>query len=70
MKVKHSRTCNASIDHCSREVCNASYMPDERDSALDGQLEDGRYDAFILSAETRDDGLALVVHDHDRTASR
>jgi len=39
-------------------------MPDERDSALagqlpDGQLPDGRYDAFILSAETRDDGLAL-----------
>ena len=28
--------------------------------ALDGQLEDGRYDAFILSAETRDDGLALA----------
>jgi hypothetical protein len=60
LKVKHSRTCNASIDHCSREVCNALRMPDERDPALDRQLEDGHYDAFILSAETRDDGLALA----------
>ena len=38
-------------------------MSDERDSALDGQLPndlgDGRYDAFILSAETRDQGVAL-----------
>ena len=30
-------------------------MPDERDDAL----EDGRYDAFILSADTRDDGVAI-----------
>jgi hypothetical protein len=39
-------------------------MSDERDSALDGQprdarLADGRYDAFILSAETRAHGVAL-----------
>jgi hypothetical protein len=34
-------------------------MPDERESALDGQLPDGRYDAFILSAESRGDGIAL-----------
>ena len=64
MKVKHSRTCTASIDHCSREVCNAFEMSDERDSALDGQLpgahlDDGRYDAFILAAETREHGVAL-----------
>jgi hypothetical protein len=30
-------------------------MSDERDHAL----EDGRYDAFILSADTRDDGVAI-----------
>jgi hypothetical protein len=30
-------------------------MPDERDNAL----ADGRYDAFILSADTRDDGVAI-----------
>ena len=30
-------------------------MSDERDAAL----EDGRYDAFILSADTRDDGVAI-----------
>jgi hypothetical protein len=30
-------------------------MPDERDIAL----ADGRYDAFILSADTRDDGVAI-----------
>ncbi len=40
-------------------------MPDERESALDGQLpdgglEDGRYDAFILSAETRDDDALAI----------
>jgi hypothetical protein len=34
-------------------------MPDERESALDGQLPDGRYDAFILSAESRGDAIAL-----------
>jgi hypothetical protein len=68
MKVKHSRTCNASIDHCSRELCNAFCVPEERepaldgqrDSELDGQLVDGRYDAFILSAEQRAKGLALT----------
>ena len=59
MKVKHSHTCNASIDHCSREVRDAFRMSDERDSALDGQLPDGRYDAFILAAETREEGVAL-----------
>ncbi len=59
IKVKHSRTCNASIDHCSREVCDALRMSDERDSALAGQLPDGRYDAFILAAETREHALAL-----------
>jgi hypothetical protein len=54
-KVKHSHTARACIDHCSRAVCNAFAMSDERDSAL----EDGRYDAFILSAEPRDEGLAI-----------
>ena len=34
-------------------------MSDERDSALDGHLPDGRYDAFILSAESRDDLIAI-----------
>ena len=34
-------------------------MSDERESALDGQLPDGRYDAFILSAESRDDAIAI-----------
>jgi hypothetical protein len=34
-------------------------MSEERDSALDGQLPDGRYDAFILAAETRERGVAL-----------
>jgi len=56
MKVKHSRTCTASIDHCSREVCNAFSMSDEREPAL----IDGRYDAFILAAEQRDDRFALT----------
>ena len=54
-KVKHSHTSRACIDHCSRAVCNAHVMSEERDNAL----EDGRYDAFILSAEPRDDGLAI-----------
>src|SRR5262249_27735321 len=58
-KVKHSRTSRAPIDHCSREVCNAFRMSDERDSALDGQLPDGRYDAFILSAKSRADAIAI-----------
>jgi len=34
-------------------------MPDERDDALEQALADGRYDAFILSAEERDNGIAL-----------
>lgn len=34
-------------------------MPDERDDALEPALADGRYDAFILSAEERDGGVAL-----------
>jgi hypothetical protein len=36
-------------------LCKHFEMPDERDAAL----EDGRYDAFILSADTRDDGIAI-----------
>ena len=55
VKVKHSHTSRACIDHCSREVCDAFTMPDERDIAL----ADGRYDAFILSADARDDGVAI-----------
>jgi hypothetical protein len=58
-KVKHSRITHTTIDHCSREVCNALHMSDERDSALDGQLSDGRYDAIILSAESRAGGVAI-----------
>jgi hypothetical protein len=58
-KVKHSHAFRTAIDHCSRELCNAFCMPDERESALDGQLPDGRYDAFILSAESRADAVAL-----------
>lgn len=54
-KVKHSRTSRAYIDHCSRALCDAFDMSDERNPAL----EDGRYDAFILSADTRDDGVAI-----------
>ena len=58
-KVKHSHATRTTIDHCSREVCNAFRMSDERDSALGGQLPDGRYDAFILSAESRADAIAV-----------
>jgi hypothetical protein len=54
-KVKHSRTSRAHIDHCSRALRDALCMSDECDDAL----EDGRYDAFILSADTRDDGVAI-----------
>jgi hypothetical protein len=54
-KVKHPHTSRACIDHCSREVCDALRMSDERDVAL----ADGRYDAFILSAERREQGVAL-----------
>jgi hypothetical protein len=40
-------------------------MSDERESALDGQLPDaklvdGRYDAFILAAESRGDAVAIT----------
>ena len=59
VKVKNPRTSRACIDHCSREVCDALHMPDERDDALDGPLRDGRYDAFILSADARENGVAL-----------
>ena len=69
MKVKHSHTRSTTIDHCSREVCNHFRMSDERDSALGGQLPDaglgdarlgdGRYDAFILSADSR--GAAVAI---------
>ena len=55
IKVKHSRIVRACIDHCSRELCNAFEMPEAREHALD----DGRYDAFILSAESREQGVAL-----------
>jgi hypothetical protein len=68
-KVKHPRTSRACIDHCRREVCNALHMADERenalddrvfaDSALEGRLRDGRYDAFILSADSRAQGVAI-----------
>jgi hypothetical protein len=58
-KVKHSRTSRACIDHCSRAVRDALRMPEERDAALEERLPDGRYDAFILSAEPREHGLAL-----------
>src|SRR4051812_1056375 len=55
VKVKHSHTARAYIDHCSRAMCNAFAMPNARDDAL----ADGRYDAFILSADARDDGVAI-----------
>jgi len=35
-------------------------MSDERESALAGQLPDGRYDAVILSAESRADAVAIT----------
>ena len=34
-------------------------MPDEREPALAGQLPDGRFDAFILSADSRDGAIAI-----------
>jgi len=58
-KVKHCRTARACIDHCSREVCDPCHMPEERDIALEDGLPDGRYDAFILSADARASGVAL-----------
>ena len=58
-KVKHCRPRERDIHHCSRAVRETFSMPDERDDALDQALEDGRYDAFILSAEERDGGVAL-----------
>ena len=63
VKVKNPRTARACIDHCSREVCDAFRMSDARDDAQqNGQrdgLPDGRYDAFILSADARENGVAL-----------
>jgi hypothetical protein len=62
-KVKHPRASCVRIDHCSREMCKALEMPEARDDALvgpvEGPLTDGRYDAFILSAETCEHGVAL-----------
>ena len=58
-KVKHCRTSRACIDHCSRDVCDAFQMSEERDALERGLLADGRYDAFILSADTREHGVAL-----------
>jgi hypothetical protein len=58
-KVKHSPRRARVIHHCSRETREDVSMPDERDDALEPALADGRYDAFILSAEPRDRGVAL-----------
>ena len=58
-KVKHCPRRARDIHHCSREMRETSSMPDERDDALEQALSDGRYDAFILSAEPRDVGVAL-----------
>jgi len=58
-EVKHSQRRERGIHHCSRATRETFSMPDERDDALEPALADGRYDAFILSAEERDDGIAL-----------
>jgi hypothetical protein len=58
-KVKHCQRRERAIHHCSRDTCKTFSMPDERDDALEPALADGRYDAFILSAEERDNGIAL-----------
>jgi hypothetical protein len=58
-KVKHCPRRARDIHHCSRAACETLLMPDERDDALEQALADGRYDAFILSAEERADGIAL-----------
>jgi hypothetical protein len=58
-KVKHPPLRARDIHHCSREVCETFAVADERDNALEPALPDGRYDAFILSAEPRDAGVAL-----------
>ena len=58
-KVKHSPRLARDIHHCSRATCETFLMPDERDDALRPALADGRYDAFILSAEEREEGIAL-----------
>jgi hypothetical protein len=58
-KVKHCRPRERDIHHCSRAVRETFSMPDERDDALEPALADGRYDAFILSAEERVNGVAL-----------
>jgi hypothetical protein len=58
-EVKHSQRRERGIHHCSRATRETFSMPDERDDALEPALADGRYDAFILSAEARDNGIAL-----------
>jgi hypothetical protein len=58
-KVKHCQRRARDIHHCSRATRETSSMPDERDDALEPALADGRYDAFILSAEEREGGIAL-----------
>ena len=58
-KVKHCQRGARDIHHCSRAVCETFPVSDERDDALEPALADGRYDAFILSAEERDNGIAL-----------
>jgi len=58
-EVKHSQRRERGIHHCSRATRETFSMPDERDDALEQALADGRYDAFILSAEERDTGIAL-----------
>jgi hypothetical protein len=58
-KVKHHQRRERAIHHCSRALCKTFPMPNERDDALEPALADGRYDAFILSAEERDTGIAL-----------
>ena len=58
-KVKHCQRRERGIHHCSRALRETFVMPDERDDALEQALADGRYDAFILSAEARDNGVAL-----------
>ena len=59
VEVKHCQHCERAIHHCSRAVCETFPVPDERDDALEPALADGRYDAFILSAEERDNAIAL-----------
>jgi hypothetical protein len=58
-QVKHCHHRERAIHHCSRATCKTFFVPEERDNALEPALADGRYDAFILSAEERDNGIAL-----------